>query len=290
MSSVAPGIERPLGWVGDHFALWLDGDPELLAAARAAGDQDEFLGEHGFDLPIGIQIAVREPLRLSAFLAAIKALIESAAPGVLGWETRELELVGGGKRSYVAIEAQEGSGWDDTPSIYYGITPGRFVASLREDVLLRALARTATTDLSEGPERPSWLGESVGVRFTEGFKEVLATGLVENELRAALRRRAFAALPILNELRLLAPDADPLETKARLFGATVRCPGGGRFVWNEQHATYESSVFGCPAAPRDGDALPAALELMQSLSLGLTFERLDERLHSLRARASVDRR
>jgi len=105
-----------------------------------------------------------------------------------------------------------------------------------------------------------------------------------------LRRRAFSALPILNELRRVAPDTDPQELQAQLFGATVRCPGGGRFVWNDEHATFESSVFGCPAAPREGEALPAALKLIRSLSLGLTFDRLDERTHALRARASVERR
>jgi hypothetical protein len=293
MSMIAPSIERPLGWIGDHVAVWLDDDQELLAAARLAEDRDEFLAEHGFDLPIGVQIAVREPLRLAGFLSAVKALVESAAPGVLAWETREAKLASGAARSYVAIEPIEGSGWDDTPSLYYGITPGRLVASLREDVLLRALERTdagAAAPAAVAQQRPSWLGESLGVRFAEGFKEVLAVGLVEDELRAVLRRRAFSALPILNELRRLAPGADPLVLQAQLFGATVRCPGGGRFVWNDDHATYESSVFGCPAAPREGEALPAALKLIRTLSLGLTFDRLDERSHALRARASVERR
>lgn len=285
--------ERPLAWIGDHVAVWLDDDQELLAAARMAEDRDEFLSEHGFDLPIGVQIAVREPLRLAAFVAAVKALVESAAPSLLEWHVREATLTSGTTRSYVAIEATVGMGWDDTPSLYYAIAPGRFIASLREDVLVRALERTdvgaAATAAGAAP-RPSWLGESLGVRFAEGFKEVLALGLIEDELRTVLRRRAFAALPILNELRRVAQGADPQALQTQLFGATVRCPGGGRFVWNDEHATYESSVFGCPADPRDGEALPAALNLIRSLSLGLTFDRLDERTHALRARASVERR
>ncbi|MEZ6015222.1 MAG: hypothetical protein R3F49_08920, partial [Planctomycetota bacterium] len=296
LGSVVPGLERPLGWIGDHAAVWLDADAALMDAARESEDRDTFLEEHGFELPVGVLVAVRDPLRLAAFLGAVKALIEAAAPGVMRWETREVTTPSGAQRSYVAIEPQEGGGWDETPSLYYGIVPGRFIGSLREDVVLQALERAAVSrgageaseaDVTEAA-RP-WLGESLGVRFEEGFKDILALGLIEHEVSAALRRRAFGALPILNELRQVAPDEDPVALQVQLFGTTVRCPGGGELVWNADLGTYESTVFGCPARPLAADALPAALSAVRRLSLGLTFDRLDERTHGLRARAEVVR-
>jgi len=301
LQSVLPGVDRPFGWIGDHFAIWLDSDPELMAALRAAEDRDEFFEEHGFSLPIGVQLAVREPLRLASFLAAIKGLVMSAAPGAMEWQTRELELESGTKRAYVAVVPQEGSGWEQTPSLYYAILPGRFLASLREDVLQRAIARGSkpkaddTAATQQVANQHLWLGESFAVRFQEGFREVLTSGLVENELRDALQRRAFMALPILNELRHVAPDREPRELQVELFGSTVRCPGGGTFVWNEAYGSYMSTVFGCPAEPLESDVLPEALEALRALDLGLTFERLLSEaegrlpLYALRARASLER-
>lgn len=290
LSMVAPDLERPLGWVGDHVAVWLDDDQALLDAARAAEDVEEFMDEHGFDVPVGVLVDVKDPLRMTMFLGALKALLQSAAPGVMSWDTREATLPSGAKRAYVAIEPIEGGGWGDTPSLYYGIAPGRLIASLREDVVIAGLARATEPSDEARVVVPKWVGESLAVRFAEGFKDVLSIGLVERELRDGLRRRAFSVLPILNELRAVAPGEEPRALQARVFGSTVRCPGGGDLVWNAAHATYESTVFGCPAAPRDGEWMPAALRAMTGLSMGLTFDRLDERTHGLRARARVERR
>jgi hypothetical protein len=293
--SFLPGdLQRPLGWVNGYFTAWLDEDPALLAAAREAEDRDEFLGERGFEVPVGVELGVRDPLRLAAFVAALKGLLDSAAPGVMAFETREVALPSGAKRPYVAVEPNDDGGWEDTPSLYYAIVPGRFVLSFREDVVQRALTRTeplaADAEEGVGLAPTPQVGQSYFVRFAEGFRDVLAVGFVEAELQSALRRRAFSALPILNELHRVAPAEDPENLLLELFGATVRCPGGGRFVWNEEHQTYESTVFGCPAVPRAGEALPSGLQSIRELWATLRFERLDERTHALHVHARVERR
>ncbi len=286
MGFLGQSFERPLGWLGDHLTVWLDRDDDLLARANDAQDLDEFLDEQRFELPVGVQIAVRDPLRLSTFLAALKGLVESAAPGVMVFSTRSHTTSDGADRPYVALEPATGAGWDDTPSLYYAIVPGRLIGSLREDVVQRALERFAAPR-----EMTAWRGESVALRLQEGFKDVLAVGLVERQLRERLRSTAFMALPILNELRALAPDSDPVETLAQSFGATVRCPGGGTWVWDAEHGTYASTVFGCPAAPRDGVILPAAVQALRSAAFGLGFERLpgEAALFGIRARALLQR-
>ena len=136
-----------------------------------------------------------------------------------------------------------------------------------------------------------WRGEGVALRLQESFKDVLAVGLVERQLRERLRSTAYMALPILNELRALAPDSDPVELLAQSFGATVRCPGGGAWVWDAEHGTYASTVFGCPAAPRDGAVLPPAVQAVRTAAFGLGFERLpgEGELFGIRARAFLQR-
>ena len=288
MRFLGEGLDRPLAWLGDHATLWFDRDDAFLAAASAASDLDELLEEQQFELPVGVALAVRDPLRLSAFLAALKGLVDSAAPGVLQFTTRTHDTSDGLARPYVALEPVAGTGWEQTPSLYYAIVPGRLIASLREDVVQRALERFAAPPAGSAP----WNGVSVAARFHEGFKDLLSIGLVERELRERQRRSAFMALPILNELRVLAPEADPVEVLAEVFGATVRCPGGGEWAWDEAHGTYASAVFGCPAAPRDSSALPAALELLRSAALGVDFERLpgDGGLFGVRSRVDLERR
>ena len=71
------------------------------------------------------------------------------------------------------------------------------------------------------------------------------------------------------------------------MGSTVRCPGGGDYVWNEAVGSMESTVFGCAAAPRDGVGLPKLLRELKGFDVGLTFEPLDERTSGLRVRTTM---
>ena len=50
------------------------------------------------------------------------------------------------------------------------------------------------------------------------------------------------------------------------------CPGGGEYVWNDQWQTMESTVYGCPGAPKDGPPAPPLLNAIKQGNFGLTFE------------------
>jgi len=50
------------------------------------------------------------------------------------------------------------------------------------------------------------------------------------------------------------PTRNALHEK--LWGVRLTCPGGGKFVWNDQWQTMESTVYGSPGNPRPGPAWP----------------------------------
>ncbi len=55
------------------------------------------------------------------------------------------------------------------------------------------------------------------------------------------------------------------------------CPGGGRYVWNEAWQTMESTVYGHPAAPKDGPTVASLLSAFDDLDTGVTLTRIGAR-------------
>ena len=82
------------------------------------------------------------------------------------------------------------------------------------------------------------------------------------------------------------PGEDPVRLHARLWQVNLRCPDGGEYVWNEEFQTMESTVHGCPARPKTGPATAPALQPVDRLNLGVTFE---PQQRGLRARAVLHR-
>jgi hypothetical protein len=99
-----------------------------------------------------------------------------------------------------------------------------------------------------------------------------------------MKTQCWNNLPILNEWKRLYPDRDPVEVHRSVWGVELVCPGGGKYVWNEKLQTMESTVYGCPAAPKVGPPAPPVLGGFAAADFGLTFEN-----QGLRARAALKR-
>jgi hypothetical protein len=95
---------------------------------------------------------------------------------------------------------------------------------------------------------------------------------------------AWSNLPILNEWKRLYPDRDPVAVHQQIWKTQLACPGGGKYVWNKEFQTMESTVYGHPGQPRLGPLLPRPLEAVERMDFGLSFEN-----HGLRARAEIRR-
>src|SRR6185436_206012 len=115
-------------------------------------------------MPLALHVEVADPLKLAAFLMAVRTLADGTVPGMTRWETKTWK-----EQSYVAIHAQKDSGLGEeleSTALYYAAMPDAFVLSLREDVVQRAIERRLARKAGQGDaarDRP-WLGSSLGLR------------------------------------------------------------------------------------------------------------------------------
>ena len=128
-----------------------------------------------------------------------------------------------------------------------------------------------------------WLGESAALVVNTKALTTLR-GILGRNYQRQMQQLAWGNLPALNEWKRLYPDQDPVKVHERLWQVRLVDPAGGRYTWNEQFQTMESTSYGHPAAPKAGPALPPQLNDITRSALGVTFEP-----HGLRARAVLDR-
>ena len=275
---------KPLSWVGSSIALYADNDPfwDELAKTDAEKTQ-EYLEKNMYRIPAAISIENKSPLKLAAFLTALRAVISQTAPDMVEWVS--LQYNG---RSYVRIKPTEQTRQQqksiENLALYYAATPKALVISLNEDVIKRALDReiASTQPATSKPSQP-WLGQSVAARAQRQFIDLLQHGLHEQYVEA-LRHRCWSNLPILNEYKHRYPSEDPLKIHQRLWAAQLIDPAGGTYAWNDQDQTMESSIFGSPTSPKQPKRVPMVLEGFTGFGGGITFEN-----QGLRARARLDR-
>jgi len=280
-----PPIGDPLAWFEGTATMYLDDDPawkELIAKMKGAEQNPQLAAAILAQLPIGAQLEVTNGLELTKFLVAFKAIVETAAPGMLKWELREhrgqpytrvsagevLKGQQGGMPEDVAREV-------DAAGIYYTASGDALILALRESVLQRALdRRIARRERSEGTRARAdrnWLGDNMALHVgPELFR--LATNLMGEEARAMLQARSWSNLPILNEWKQRYPDEDPVAVHERLWNVRLVCPGGGDYVWNDAWQTMESTVYGHPAGPKSGPLLPEVFDQFVAADAGLTFD------------------
>jgi hypothetical protein len=311
-----------LGWLGESISIYADPDPFWVELAAAMKKEDsttpgqnpssKFLEENYYRLPVALTAQVADGLKLTLFLSGVRAFIEQTAPGMLQWTS--LEHNG---QPYVKITTTE-SGRNSAPfaaklAILYAATPEMLVMTLSEDLLKRSLDRRAiekkATEAKDGKpaadasagnnaqksvtakdhtgekvsHRP-WLGKSMAFQVDRQVIEVLEEVFGRHEYQALLQARAWSNIAILNEWRRIYPDRDPVAIHQQVWQTALICPGGGKYVWNEEYQTIESTVYGHPGQPRTGPALPQALQNVRWLDFGLTFEN-----RGLRANVEIGR-
>jgi hypothetical protein len=279
LTGAVPGLTDPFGWMGSSWSVFADADP-FWDEMAAADDPDRFFREQAHRLPIGAHFGVRNGFKLAAFLTALKATAEQAAPGMLLWETRHH-----GELPYVVVqpttEMRQSLADLAEMKLYYAARPDFFLLTLSEPLLKRALERAAQGKAE--PEGTPWLGKQVALRAEVGVLDLIEAtsgSRIEDHMQA----RSWSNLPILNTWKRFYPDEDPVAVHERLWGVRLLCPGGGTYRWNAEAGTVESSVYGHPGTPKAGPLSPVDALGIERGDFGLTFE--DE---GLRARAVLDR-
>jgi hypothetical protein len=305
-----PARVSVLGWLGESISIYADPDPFWADLAEAVKPRDgappardpssEFMEQNLHRLPVAFTAEVKDALKLALFLGGLRTFSEQAAPGLVNWTT--LEHNG---HPYVKITPTE-SGRKTAPfvnklAVHYAATPDIFILTLNEDVLKRALERRppaavdkaknngetkpedakASSGSSEAteqkvsvptdPPRP-WLGKNVALQVNRQAIEMFVNSFGRREYQKVMQARAWSNIPVLNEWKRMHPDRDPVAVHQQIWHAALICPGGGKYVWNEEFRTMESTAFGHPGVPKASSTMPKAVESARWFDFGLTFE------------------
>jgi hypothetical protein len=250
-------------WLKGGVSVALDQDPVLDQLANAKGWQgfQELLPR----IPILVTAEVRDPVMLAVFLTGLRASIEDAGVGSIRWTRKphhEIETM--------TISGLEGvSSRSERVSVRYAIVDGLLLVALREDVLHRAIDRALDRREGKAAGAP-WLGESAGLRVHRSFASFVEERTREDRERDA-RRRAFAALPILEEWRRLFPDKDPVAIHEKLYEVRLVDPAGGRYAVDAAKGLVFTEVYGHPTETRPAPK-PALLDGFKEGRGGVTFE------------------
>ncbi len=303
----APQIHmEPFSWLGSSVALYVDDSPvwDKLREMSQKKQREEF--EHSLsELPIGLDVAVTSPLKLTAFLTAVRAFIEQTAPGMTMWESLTYR-----EQPYVRVKgtdrARQSMGKEAADiALFYAPMGDRLIVSLNEDVLKHALDRQLERDAAakksggkdndehaaEADKDLPWLGSNLCLQIDRKMFEKLGQPGIDflfgadGSSETVMQIRSWANIPILNEWKRLFPNEDPEKIHERLWHTTLVCPGGGQYVWNDEWKTMESTVYGHPGQPKKGPTITAALGQFQSANFGLTFEE-----EGLRGRLELSRK
>jgi len=277
--SMMQGVTSPLSWIGSSIAIYADDDPFWDELAKQPDDKkrEEFF-EHNFArLPVAVDVEVASPLKLTAFIVALRGMVEQTAPGMVVWESLTHH-----DQPYVKVSPTERGKGElppgiKEPALFYSISGEALIITLNENMLKRALDREATRHQAKSERKPlpkaekPWLGSSVCLQFDSRVIGMLSN-LTHDDYQDELRLHAWNNLPILNEWKRRYPDQDPVAIHEKFFQTRLICPGGGKYVWNEPWQTMESTLYGNPGQPKKGPEVPFLLSSFNDLNFGLTFE------------------
>jgi len=276
--SMAPGLKLDaLSWLGDYFVVYGDLDPFWDELARTEERRyGRFFEDNAHRLPVALYVDVSSALKVTAFLASVRAFIEQTAPGMTLWENKKYK-----GQNYVKVSPTGEAARDGVPeklALYYGVTGKTLIITLSEGLLKRALKRQSTRRKSPRKRKKldarglEWLGSSVGMQADVHVLKLLEL-VARREYVPQMQNRAWGNIPVLNEWQRLRPDGDPVELHQQLWHTRLLCPGGGEYVWNEEWQTMESTLYGHPGVPKEGPGLlRPPLSTLNAGNFGLTFE------------------
>jgi hypothetical protein len=276
-SRLLGGLASPFGWLGDTASVYADYDPFWAELAQMDPNKlDRVVEQRLSELPIGINIGVRDPLKLVAFLGGLRAFAEQSAPGMLKWETVTFDEI-----PYVRVsptaEARAGMLGNIDVHLLYLAAPEGFTLTFSSKVMERAITRLKERRAAKAAavSDPSWDGNQAAFRLDpRSALSLLQVFDRSAGLKDWMDGRTADTIAILNEWHRLFPQEDPLAVHERLWGTRPLCVGGGTFRWNDTWMTMESSVLGHDFSDGEAPALPAALDHLGVITTALTFDEI----------------
>lgn len=296
---------NPLSWVGSSVSVYAD-DGEFwteLAKQESPQAASDYIWKHLGDMPVAIYVDVANAVKLTAMMTAVRTMVDQTAPGMTLWEPLSYR-----DEPYVRVRPTERARRDlrgavpeaARPYLYYTFSADGLLLTPCEPLLKRYLDRVllrrepgkaaaqenAEADAQDAAARPiagPWLGDNLCLHLDRKAIQMLVMAR-DSGYRRTLEERSWSNLPILNEWHRRYPMRDPVEVHEQVWATRLTCPGGGKYVWNDEWQTMESTVLGHPGQPKPQAALPDVWSSLLGGSFGITFEN-----QGLRAKAEITR-
>ena len=276
-------------WVGESFSFYLDNslffkDMQKAFLQEGIKGLEDFSEKNFGRIPLGVNVEVRNPFKLTAFLAGLRAWIEQTSPGMTIWSSHSHKGQG-----YVKIAP--GKGLEDrlikegsAPiALYYVPSPKLLTISLSENIIQKAIERTLLQrEENSTLPKAKWDGMSTAFHASRPIPSLFDLSMGQNVING-LQRKSWNNLHALNEWRIHLKKKDSLKYHQKVWHTDLLCPGGGEYQWNKKFQTYESTVFGHPANPKS----PKDFSLFgkwKAVDFGLSFEN-----DGLRVRANLEK-
>ena len=295
---VAPSLGAgAFGWVGESFSVYLD-DSSFFSNMEDAFLQGGVKGVEDFSeknlgrIPLGLNVEIRNPFKLTAFLAGLRVWVEQTAPGMTTWKSHSYKGQGYMKIAPAnGLESRSAFGGAEKlikegsapVALYYVPTAKLLTVSLSEEMIQQAIDRML---LQRGgnpsPNKAEWNGLSTALHMSSAIPSVLSFSL-GHETANRLQRKSWSNLHALNEWRILLKQKTPLAYHQNIWQTELSCPGGGKYQWNEKFKTYESSIYGHPADPKAPQDF-SVFGSFKDVKFGIDFQN-----NGLRVRAGIEK-
>ncbi|MFO0801662.1 MAG: hypothetical protein U0791_00875 [Gemmataceae bacterium] len=258
-------------WIGDWLTVYIDDDPVWEEFAKSSEPESEFWEKRDYRFPAAVGIAVADPKKHAEFVKKFRTLFGNFLR--LEWTDATHKGV-----TYTRVRQKD---QERGLQVWSLSLPDQWILSTSETVVRRAIERHLAPKTAR---RHVWPGDSLG-----GTVQPKAVGYLREWWGRSgvnqMQRAAWSNLPILNEWHGFGRVSDPVVFHEKWWGERLVEPAGGKYVWNADDGTMESTVFGHPGRPKGSRAtLPAALSRLRGADLGVTFEK-----DGLRARIELAR-
>jgi hypothetical protein len=223
----------PLGWVGEHGTLFADPGPawdELRAALLDPSGLGRWFEEDPGRLPVGVSVAVDQPLALAAFLTAVRGMADQSAPGMTEWTTTEHAGL-----PIVTVRAPGEQGVAGRLAIHYLAAREGLTVSLNRGVVERAAqriaARRAGTAAAAALPPAGQFAASADTTWLAGWLTALPAsgGMPARDL---LLYEGIGVGDLLTEWKLHVPGEDPVAFYERVWGVRPAAMIGGTWRWD----------------------------------------------------------
>ena len=289
-SIMAPSLGAgAFSWIGKSYSLYFDQSSffnELGHAFSTGGEKEaeEFLEKNWGRIPVALNLEVRNPFKLTAFLAGFRAWLEQTAPGMTVWSNHSHK-----KQGYVKIAPgknleddlmKEGSA---PIALYYVPSSKSLTVSLSEKIIKQAIDRNLLRRSEDANQTVApWAGKSSAFFAKNPLIEIV-DGIFQRESLKRFQRQSWTNLHALNEWRTQLGKTNATSYHLKVWQTELQCPGGGKYSWNQKFQTYESSIFGHPGKPSMPNKGIGLLNPFGKVDFGLTFEN-----DGLRAQAAIE--